>query len=256
MQRAESQLERDGYLILGGFTEPGFLVALRRRVDQLFALEGKNAGSEFKQEPGARRLANLVDKGKIFEQVIASPRILECVAQVLGREFKLSSLNARSAEPGSSQGQPLHCDAGAVPDERGFWVCNALWMLTDFTMENGSVRVIPGSHRLGRLPEEVLEDPRAAIPGEVLLTGKAGTVVVFNAHLWHGATANRTDAPRIALHAFYCRRDKPQQQYQRRLLRPEVQRELGPELRWLLALDDPSNDELSSRMEGRSGFLR
>ena len=48
------------------------------------------------------------------------------------------------------------------------------------------------------------------------------------------------------MHAFYCRRDKPQQQYQKRLLRPEVQAALSPELRDLLALDDPLNDELSA----------
>ena len=69
----------------------------------------------------------------------------------------------------------------------------------------------------------------------------------MNAHLWHGGTANRTAAPRLAMHAFYCRRDKPQQQYQKRLLRPEVQNSLPPDLRAILALDDPMNDELSSQ---------
>src|SRR2546423_1072186 len=76
-------------------------------------------------------------------------------------------------------------------------------------------------------------------PGQVLVTGRAGTVVVLNAHAWHAGTANRTGAPRTALHAFYCRRDRPQQQYQKALLGPEVQRALTPELRHLLALDDP-----------------
>jgi hypothetical protein len=49
----------------------------------------------------------------------------------------------------------------------------------------------------------------------------------MNAHLWHGGTANRTSRPRLAMHAFYCRRDKPQQQYQKKLLRPEVQASLS-----------------------------
>jgi ectoine hydroxylase-related dioxygenase (phytanoyl-CoA dioxygenase family) len=78
----------------------------------------------------------------------------------------------------------------------------------------------------------------------------------MNAHLWHGGTANRTGSPRTALHAFYCRRDKPQQQYQKKLLRPEVQRELSPHLRHLLALDDPLNDQLSADAAERSGFLK
>jgi hypothetical protein len=58
------------------------------------------------------------------------------------------------------------------------------------------------------------------------------------------------------MHAFYCRSDKPQQQYQKRLLRPGVQAALGPELRALLALDDPLNDELSAAPAVRSGFLK
>ena len=143
----------------------------------------------------------------------------------------------------------------AIADERGYWVCNTIWMLDDFTPDNGATRVVPGSHKWGKRPQDVLADPGAPYPGEVLVTGPAGGVVIMNAHLWHGGTANRTAAPRLAMHAFYCRRDKPQQQYQKRLLRPEVQAALSPELRELLALDDPLNDELSANVEVKSGFL-
>ena len=88
------------------------------------------------------------------------------------------------------------------------------------------------------------------------LTGSAGTVAIMNAHMWHAATENRTDRPRRALHAFYARRDKPQQQYQKRLVRPEVQARLTPEQRTILALDDPLNDEVSREVTRRSGFLK
>lgn len=84
----------------------------------------------------------------------------------------------------------------------------------------------------------------------------AGDVILMNAHLWHGGTANRTSAPRRSLHAFFVRGDQPQQQYQRRLLRPETQAALSPALRRILALDDPRNDQLSAHGSGRSGFLR
>jgi len=81
-------------------------------------------------------------------------------------------------------------------------------------------------------------------------------VVVMNAHMWHGATANRSRGQRRAMHAFYTRWDKPQQQYQKRLVSPEVQARLSAKVRKLLALDDPLNDELSSRLSGASGFLK
>ncbi len=78
----------------------------------------------------------------------------------------------------------------------------------------------------------------------------------MNAHLWHGGLGNHTSHSRTALHAFYCRRDKPQQQYQKQLLRPDIQKTLSAEIRELLALDDPLNDELSSQPRVTSGFLK
>jgi ectoine hydroxylase-related dioxygenase (phytanoyl-CoA dioxygenase family) len=235
---------------------PELLTGLRARVDELFVEEGARAGSEFKQEPNARRLANLVNKGQIFEQAIQTPEVLACMAHVLGPQFKLSSLNVRAADPHTDCSQPLHADSGAVADDLGYWVCNSVWMLDDFTTENGAIRMVPGSHQWRRLPQEALADPVAPHPGEALITGRAGTVVVMNAHMWHGATANRTGSQRRAMHAFYTRWDKPQQQYQKRLLSTEVQARLSPDLRKLLALDDPLNDELSSRLSGASGFLK
>jgi ectoine hydroxylase-related dioxygenase (phytanoyl-CoA dioxygenase family) len=64
-------------------------------------------------------------------------------------------------------------------------------MLDDFTLENGALRVVPGSHRWKRLPQDALSDPLAPHDGEVLVTAPAGTVVVMNAHAWHGGTENR-----------------------------------------------------------------
>jgi ectoine hydroxylase-related dioxygenase (phytanoyl-CoA dioxygenase family) len=101
----------------------------------------------------------------------------------------------------------------------------------------------------------VLANPDRPHPDEVLVTGRAGDVVVMNSHLWHGGTANRTDRRRLALHAFYCRGDKPQQQYQKALLRAETTAALSPAARAMLALDDPANDALSAE-GGRSGFMK
>jgi ectoine hydroxylase-related dioxygenase (phytanoyl-CoA dioxygenase family) len=250
------QLDHDGYMILENYMGQQLLGELRARVAQLFLTEGDQAGAEFKQEEQTQRLANLVDKGEVFARAIAMPEILERLAHVLGPQFKLSSLNARSANPHSTWVQPLHADMGAIRDEKGYWVANTVWMLDDFTEENGAIRIVPGSHRWGKLPQDALTDLQARHPEEALITGKAGTVVVMNAHMWHGGTANRTEKPRCAMHAFYARWDKPQQQYQKRLLRPEVQERLTPALRKLLALDDSLNDELSSYVELTSGFLK
>jgi ectoine hydroxylase-related dioxygenase (phytanoyl-CoA dioxygenase family) len=184
------------------------------------------------------------------------PRILTCVQCVLGPAIKLSSLNARRVPPHCPRVQPLHADMGALPDALGPWVCNTVWLLDPFASENGALRLIPGSHRWGKLPDEMLTDRTAPHPAEILVTGSAGSVIVMNAHLWHGGTANRTNQPRTAVHAFYARRDKPQQQYQKQLLRAEVQAALSPELREILALDDPLNDAVTTQAVRRSGFMQ
>jgi ectoine hydroxylase-related dioxygenase (phytanoyl-CoA dioxygenase family) len=245
-----------GYTVLEDYMGAEMLERMRSRVDELFAEEGAQAGAEFRTEENARRLANLVDKGEIFREALQRREVLDLVASVLGPEFKLSSLNVRSANAQSPSQQPFHVDMGLLPDEKGFAVCNCVWMLDDFTAENGALRVVPGSHRWAQKPQDALSDPCAPHPDELLVTGRAGTAVVMNAHLWHGGTANRTDRERRALHSFFCRRDIPQQQYQKRLLRAETQAALSGDLRRLLALDDEWNDELSSAGSGRSGFMK
>jgi ectoine hydroxylase-related dioxygenase (phytanoyl-CoA dioxygenase family) len=250
------QLDEQGCVLLERAMGGELLAELRARIAAVFEEEGERAGHEFRTEEHARRLANLVDKGDVFRRAIVLPAVLECVRHVLGPEVKLSSLNARSADPNGDVGQPLHVDMGALPDDQGYWVCNTIWMLDDFTRDNGPTRMIPGSHKWGTRPQDALADPMAPHPDEVLLTGPAGSIAVMNAHVWHAGTANRTRAPRLAMHAFYCRRDKPQQQYQKQLLRPEVQAALTPDLRQILALDDPLNDEISATVTVRSGFMK
>src|SRR5215471_13878107 len=132
------QLDERGYVILEGFVARDRLERLRERLEDVYANEGEQAGHEFRHEDHVRRLANLVAKGEDFEDLVADPAVLDRIALVLGPDFKLSSLNARSANPFENCRQPLHIDAGAIPDERGYWVCNTIWLLDDFTAENGA----------------------------------------------------------------------------------------------------------------------
>jgi ectoine hydroxylase-related dioxygenase (phytanoyl-CoA dioxygenase family) len=256
LDAVKQQMDRDGFAPLREFMSPDLLEALRRRTAEVEAEEGDRAGSEFKQESGAKRLANLVDKGEVFEQMIACPEILEVIEHVLGPEYKLGSLNYRSAYPNEGGLQPLHVDMGLLIDDSGSRVCNTIWLLDDFTPENGATRAVPGSHHWKQRPQAVLEDANAPHPQEVLVTGKAGDVVIMNSHCWHGGTTNHTDKPRRALHCLYVRRDVPQQQYQKKLLREETQARLSPQLRRILALDDPFNDELCASGVQLSGFMK
>jgi ectoine hydroxylase-related dioxygenase (phytanoyl-CoA dioxygenase family) len=228
------QLDEQGYLPLPGALDVATLESLRSRFDEIVASEADQAGIEVSQEKGAARLANLVDKDRLFDRVWNHPLQLAAVAHVLGwHDLKLFSLNGRAALPGKGH-QALHADWGQAVQPGSYQVCNSIWLLDAFTEANGATRVVPGSHRWARRPGDSMADPADRHPDEVLLLGEAGTCVVFNAHLWHGGTANRTDRPRRALHAAFVRREQRQQTVQRDYLRPETLKQLTSSQRYLL----------------------
>jgi ectoine hydroxylase-related dioxygenase (phytanoyl-CoA dioxygenase family) len=227
-----SHLDRDGYASLPGVLSEGQLAVMRTRLRELLAAEGDRAGLEVHQESGTDRLADLVNKDPAFDVCVTNPRLLACIGHVLG-EFKLSSLNFRAALPGQGL-QALHAEGSPVTDPGLFYVCNSIWLLDDFTADNGATRVVPGSHLAGKSPSDVMADTRDPCPGEVLLVAPAGTVVVFNSHLWHGGTVNRSSRPRRALHAYFTRRGYAQQLEQRKYARPETLARLGPAARFIL----------------------
>jgi ectoine hydroxylase-related dioxygenase (phytanoyl-CoA dioxygenase family) len=229
---ARERLDRDGYVALPGVLSGQVLAAMRNRLAELLAAEGERAGLEVHQEAGTDRLADLVNKDPVFEVCFTDPRLLACVAHVLG-DFKLSSLNFRAARPGDGL-QALHAEGGPVREPGRYQVCNSVWLLDDFTADNGATRVVPGSHRSGKSPGDVMSDVRDPHPDEVLLMAPAGTVVVFNSHLWHGGTLNRSSLPRRALHSYFTARRNSQQLDQRKYIRPETLGRLAPAARYIL----------------------
>jgi ectoine hydroxylase-related dioxygenase (phytanoyl-CoA dioxygenase family) len=226
------QLDRDGYASLPRVLDGAQLEAIRARLAELLVVEGDQAGLEVHQEAGTDRLADLVNKGEMFRPCFTDPRLLACMAHVLG-DFKLSSLNFRAALPGQGH-QNLHTDWGGPVEAGAYQVCNSIWLLDDFTTGNGATRVVPGSHQAGTVPRLALPDPVAPHSDEVLVTGRAGSVVVFNSHLWHGGTQNRSDRPRRALHSYFTRRDHGQQLDQKKYIRPHTLAALSPAARFVL----------------------
>ena len=199
-------LDTKGFAVLPGIIDADWLQGLRTRFEELCAKEGVHAGIEVHQEEGTRRLSDLPNKGAAFDRVYTHPRVLAAVHYVIGRDFKLSSLNARDALPSQGQ-QELHADWGEDYDGR-FHVCNSVWLLDDFDHENGCTRLVPGSHK-GPIPINVDIDRLVPHADEEYVVALAGTVAVFNSQTWHGGTLNRSTArPRHAL-LFYRPRIRP-----------------------------------------------
>ncbi len=232
-QAEKDHLDQNGYLPLANILPAELIARMNHRLDELIALEGEDAGKEVHQEAGTTRLSDLVNKDPIFEICFTHPRLLAAIDHVLGGDLRLSSLNYRAALPGSGH-QGLHADwSGAVPPGE-YSVCNSAWLLDDFTPFNGATRVIPGSHRSGQMPRDVMADPTQPHPDEVVLIAPAGTVLVFNSHTWHGGTLNRTDRPRRVMHSYFTRRALQQQLDQQAYIRPETFARLSPAARFIL----------------------
>ncbi len=236
-------LDTLGYVSLGQLLDDAELEAIRERVRQLVEEEGSQGGHELyssdrirhPKEKGADRLANLVNKGAVFDSLYTQPKLLAAISHVLGPEIKLSSLNYRAAKPGQGL-QKLHVDWKTAVEPGEFKVCNSIWLLDEFTKANGATRLVPKSHLCGKMPEEVMEDPSQTHQDEILLEAPAGTVIVFNSHLWHGGTINHTGKSRRAIHSYFCTRDQIQQTPQLELIQQETLSRISSEAKWVLGV--------------------
>jgi ectoine hydroxylase-related dioxygenase (phytanoyl-CoA dioxygenase family) len=232
-EEEKRQLDENGYILFPGLIDPEWLKALRARVNALIEKEGDAAGKEVNLEKGTRRLADLVNKGEVFDNTYLHPKLLAAAYHILQREFRFNSLNARDSMPGEGL-QGLHADWKERTADEPYYIVNSIWLLDDFTEENGATRFVPGTHKMKGLPKDHVEDPRAPHPDQVLLIAPKGTVAVFNSHLWHGGTLNRSNGTRMCIHSSYVSRDSEQQTNQREYFRKKTNDRISDAAKYIL----------------------
>jgi ectoine hydroxylase-related dioxygenase (phytanoyl-CoA dioxygenase family) len=234
------QLDQEGYLIFKNLLSAEQVTGILSRLEELWRLEGDQAGEENYIEAGVRRLANLANKGAIFRSLYADPRVLEVVEAVMGPEMRASMVNARDVPPHTGVRMPFHMDSdkGRARDETGYSAATAIWMLDEFSVASGATAFVPGSHRLGKSPKEVLTDLNASHPDEIVIEGQPGDVLVFNGHCWHAGRPNETGNHRRAVLVHYLRADVPRPDNRRQHLDAIPASALSPRERDLLGLDD------------------
>jgi ectoine hydroxylase-related dioxygenase (phytanoyl-CoA dioxygenase family) len=234
-------LDTYGYLTLGQLLTTEQVKQVNDRIAELMQAEGDNAGLELAdskyirhpKEEGADRLADLVNKGHVFDVFYTHPRVLAGIEAVLGKAYKLSSLNYRAAKPSKGH-QKLHVDWRNAAVAGAYKVCNSIWLFDDFTEHNGSTRIVPKTHKLSILPDEAMADPNDKHPDEIRIIAPAGSVFIFNSHVWHGGTTNQTAHDRRSIHSYFCTREQPQQIDQKRYITQETAQRIGEKGRHIL----------------------
>ena len=242
LEEAKANLAEYGFARVADALSPEELAEAKARIESQAAgerdcdhafLDGSGRTPQSRESIGRdgpnQRIWNLINKGEIFRSIVMKDLTQTLMKHVLGDErlgndVLLSSFTANIAGTGGVP-MALHSDQGYMPLGTAYpVVANVMWMLTDFTEENGATRIVPGSHREDTPTEPV--DPARSIAA----VGPAGTAMVFDGRLWHGTGANTTDESRVGILSYFCRPFLRQQENFTLSLAPEVIAKCSPEL--------------------------
>lgn len=181
-------LDQQGYFVAPQALDQQWVQRLRR------AFEDSDEQSSGTQHVEIVETTPELDAWRALE---THPLLIAAAEHVLGQMYHVSQLHGRNPLAGSGQ-QSLHPDWMPRASGDSYFVLTSLWMLDDFTVNNGT-RVVPESHRLANGPPKSFAQPFFKYPDEKIIEGNAGDVLIFNGHLWHSGRRNDSNGPRRAV---------------------------------------------------------
>jgi ectoine hydroxylase len=190
---------REGFLLFDSFLDSRSAKALNIEVDRL------------RGEAPAGELSDLHRKSALIDQLVRSTELLGPVRQILGGPVYVyqSRILHRAGFDGAAS--PWRSDFETWRAEKGMKRMRAVSvqiMLTEATSLSSPLMLIPGSH-LHYSDRSTANDPMAAVrrlveAGEITApTGPAGTMVLYDCNIVHGANANILPSPRASLVIVY-----------------------------------------------------
>ena len=191
-------LDVEGYVVLEGVVDGATLDVLRSACD----------GWRVDPQSGALSSGGNMQVGVLFPghtaplAAVGHARVLAGVWHVLARPFQLGTVAWRNPRAGLGQ-QGLHADWPPRADAAVAHVVTGLCLLDDYTASNGPTRVVPGSHLIPSTVPKAQAQPLAHHPRERTVAARAGSVVLFNGHLWHSGTRNTSGASRRVMQVSF-----------------------------------------------------
>jgi hypothetical protein len=207
-------LELRGYTMVHRALSPTTVGVLR---SLLLDLAGEDDGTAVDFETGATHVDRVQEVmlllsrgGRPFEELVLHPVALPLVTYLLGASCTVSSVTGYLKGRGRTE-LGIHSDTAYVPDPLPPYaqVANVNYFLTEYTVPNGCITVVPGSHRFCHRPRNAA-DRADALPIEAA----AGTAIVFHGNTWHGAHPRSAPGLRLTISTLYCRMYmRPQERY-------------------------------------------
>ena len=202
-EHQKEKFEANGYLVVENFTTDIVAAELRKLVIEMASFEEKSGESyyyPFDKSGLTQRVWNLTNKSEKFRDLLELDELSEIMDFIFRRPtshqlFHLSSFQANILHPGAER-QKLHVDT-PFPEPLPPWPAkaNSIWLLDDFTDENGATEVVPGSHKKSTKPTS--EDDKNI--KYIKVVAPRGSVLFTHGNLWHRAGSNQSSKPRIGL---------------------------------------------------------
>ncbi len=197
---------------------------------------------------------NLHNKGSIWFRLFENRKIIKILNIILkdgsyknSEPFYLNNISARCPFKGN-EGQPIHLDSN-LPGVNYNLVTNVIWYFDDVNELNGTTMIVPKSHKLKKYANN-----NKRIKNLKYINAKKGSVLIFNANLWHGGSAKGDNNSRWALVLGYARWFiKPSFDYMKNTPR-KIFNKLTKKQKSLLGFDTiPPKDEFT-RLSRKSKF--
>ncbi|HUC27881.1 MAG TPA: phytanoyl-CoA dioxygenase family protein [Streptosporangiaceae bacterium] len=194
---ARKHLIECGVCRIAGALSASQLAALRRETEVAESMDSRTDQSYSYSHGANRRIWSLFNRAQCFLDLAENPTALQVVRTILGKDALVSNVSANITGPGGVAMAPHWDQDWAERPWPNAFVAHVIWMIDDFTVENGATLVSPGSHLLDSQPNEA-----SMVPA----TGSAGTALVIDGRTWHGTGPNTTtDMRRTGILIYYCR---------------------------------------------------